>query len=309
MERVTTIKLASWIAIVGNLALAVLKVGAGVFAGSTAVLADGLDSLSDVVISAVTLAASVIIARPPDREHPYGHHRAETVATLVLAFVIFFMGGQLFIFTIDRFINHENFIIPGRAAMIVTVISICGKALLAWSQFSFGKKSKSAMLAANGHNMLNDVIMSAGVLAGLGAVYWLSMPSLDKIIGIAISIWIMAGAVRILRGLVVELMEGHEEKGPYRAIFQAVSEVSGAVNPHRVRIRRAGAMYIIDLDVEVDGSMTVRDAHTIAGRIEHGIKARLDNVFDIVIHIEPIGNYEQDEKFGLKGADVDGETR
>jgi cation diffusion facilitator family transporter len=304
MNRNRTLKTASLISIAGNMVLALLKIIAGVLAGSMAVLADGLDSLSDVVISFITLAASIIISRPPDREHPYGHFRAETIATSILSFVIFFIGGQMCLLTAHKLMSGEPGELPEIFAVWATVVSILGKSLLAWSQFFLGKKTGSQMLTANGHNMLNDTITSAGVLASLGLAYYLDAPLMDRVVALAISVWIMVSAVRIFIGLVAELMEGHEERGPYRKICEAVTEVSGAMNPHRMRIRRLGPMYVVDLDVEVDGSMSLTDAHAIAVKVEERIRARIDNVFDIVIHVEPMGNTESSEQYGLTARDI-----
>jgi cation diffusion facilitator family transporter len=151
--------------------------------------------------------------------------------------------------------------------------------------------------------MFNDILTSTGILIGLAAGYYFGIPIIDKVIAIVMGVWIMFSAVKIFKGLVIELMDGHEERGPYRAIFQAVREVGVAVNPHRARVRTLGSMYVIDLDVEVNGSMSVNDAHTITGRIEHLIREKLGNVLDIVIHIEPLGNQESNESFGLSEKD------
>ncbi len=299
MDRNRIIQTASWISIAGNFLLALLKIFVGITAGSMAVLADGIDSFSDIIISFMTLVVSFIIARPPDREHPYGHYRAETIASTILAFVIFFIGGQLCIFTIERIYYHKGLEMPEPLAVYVTLISIAGKGILSWSQFFLGKKTDSRMLRANGQNMLNDIITSTGVLAGLGLVFIFQIPLIDKILAILISIWIMASAVRIFKGLVIELMEGHEHQQPYEDIFAAVREVSGAANPHRVRVRKVGPMYVIDLDIEVNGDMSVNEAHEITRKIEMRIRKKIENVFDIVVHVEPLGNHEKGEQFGL----------
>jgi cation diffusion facilitator family transporter len=303
MNRNKLLKTASWISILGNLLLAAAKIVAGIIASSMAVTADGLDSLSDIIISIMTLFTSLIMAQPPDKEHPYGHHRAETIASSILSFIIFFIGGQLCILTIAKLYYQTGIEMPGRLAVYVTVASILGKTLLSWSQFFLGKKTKSSMLKANGQNMFNDILASTGILIGLIAGFYFGIPLIDKIIAIVMGVWIMISAVRIFKGLVIELMDGHETKVPYRAIFQAVREVGGAVNPHKARVRTLSSMYVIDLDVEVNGSMTVQEAHTISGRIEQRIREKLDNVLDIVIHIEPLGNQETNESFGLTEKD------
>jgi cation diffusion facilitator family transporter len=303
MSRNTLLKTASWISISGNLLLAAVKIIAGLVAGSMAVTADGLDSLSDVIISMMTLIVSLIMAQPPDKEHPFGHHRAETIASSILSFIIFFIGGQLCVLTITKLYYQAAIEMPGRLAVYATIASIAGKGLLSWTQFYFGKKTQSSMLKANGQNMFNDILTSSGILVGLAAGYYFGIPIIDKIIAIIMGVWIMFSAVKIFKGLVIELMDGHEERGPYRAIFQAVREVGGAANPHRARVRTLGSMYVIDLDIEVNASMTVHDAHTISGRIERRIREKLDNVFDIVIHVEPLGNMESNESFGLSEKD------
>ncbi len=305
MDRNKVLKHASFISIAGNFFLAAVKITAGAAAGSMAVIADGLDSLTDVVISFVTLAASFMIAKPPDREHPYGHYRAETLATSILSFVIFFIGLQLFIYSVTRIISNESTAVPGILAIYVTIFSIAGKGLLAWSQFYYSRKSDSIMLSANGKNMLNDIITSAGVLAGLLIGQYFDIPMIDRILAAAIGLWIMFSAVSIIREVVVELMEGHDTHEFYDAIFESVHQVDGALNPHRARIRRVGVMYLIDLDIEVEGDMTVRDAHEISVEVECKIKNRIDNVLDIVIHIEPLGNFEAGEGYGICADKID----
>jgi divalent metal cation (Fe/Co/Zn/Cd) transporter len=103
----------------------------------------------------------------------------------------------------------------------------------------------------------------------------------------------------------LELMDGMGDQTIYTAIFKAVDEISGAVNPHRTRVRRLGNMYIIDLDIEVDGKKSVTEAHEIAVQVEQTIKQRVDNVYDIMVHVEPKGNIEVNERFGI--TDLDGE--
>lgn len=166
-DRVDLIKKAALISIVGNALLAASKIAAGFMAGSLAVVGDGVDSSTDVFISLVSLVAAGIINKPSDREHPYGHSRAETTATTILSFVILFAGAQLFLSTVSQLSSHAVRIMPGPLALWVTGLSIVGKLLLSYSQFKLGKKTGSSMLIANGKNMRNDVLISCSVLLGL----------------------------------------------------------------------------------------------------------------------------------------------
>ncbi len=297
-ERSKLLRKASLIALAGNAALALAKLAVGFIADSLAVLGDGIDSSTDVVIAIVALATARIIDKPGDREHPYGHSRAETLATTAISFVIFFAGTQLFMGAIRALASAEDAALPSPIALVVSAVSIVGKILLAWSQFSLGKKAGSSMLIANGKNMRSDVVISASVLVGLGLAYALDLPILDGVLGLLVSLWIVKVAFGIFRETSAELMEGSEDEGRYGEVFAAVASVPGAGNPHRTRVRKLGSLIVVDLDIEVDPSITVARAHDIAVGIEDAIKSRLPEVYDVIVHVDPEGINEEGEKFG-----------
>lgn len=297
-ERTKNVKLASWIAISGNTVLAVLKIVIGFVSGSLAVVGDGIDTSTDIITSFITLFAAMIMAKPPDKTHPYGHHRVEAVATKVVAFVIFFVGAQLALSTVTSLIEGAQKEIPSIMAIFVTVLSVVGKSVLTLSQFRLGRRYESPMIIANGRNMLNDIFISSGVLIGLIFTVTLHIPILDTILALAVSIWVMKTAVQVFMESTVEVMDGISDHSVYDKIYQAVSEVDGASNPHRTRIRQIANLYVIDLDIEVDGNMSVENGHNIAVAVEERIRFAIKNVYDIIVHVEPHGNVETDEKYG-----------
>jgi cation diffusion facilitator family transporter len=298
-NRAAILKRASIIALVGNAFLAAAKIVVGSLSGSLAVVGDGLDSSADVVIAIVALFAARIADKPGDREHPYGHSRAETVATTVLAFIIFFAGSQLLVHTAGALISGEAAEAPSAYAMAVTAASIVGKLLLSWSQFYYGKKAGSSMLIANGKNMRSDMVISSSVLVGLGFTFLLRMPILDRVTALLVSLWIIKVAAGIFREANTELMDGTEGAGPYGEIFSAVSSVPGAGNPHRTRVRKLGSLLVVDLDIEVEPELTVKAAHDIALAVERAIKTVLPEVYDVIVHVEPRGNAEV-ERYGVR---------
>jgi cation diffusion facilitator family transporter len=154
------------------------------------------------------------------------------------------------------------------------------------------------MLEANAKNMLNDIFISASVLVGLVFTVRLELPLIDLLLAVGVSLWIMKTAVIIFLETNLEVMEGLRDQHLYEKIFKAVGEVPDAHNPHRTRIRKMGNMYVIDLDVEVDGRRTVWQAHDIARQVEKRIKRSIRNVYDIMVHVEPLGNVEAGEKYG-----------
>jgi len=299
LNRIQNIKRASWIGVIGNTILAVLKIFTGAVTGSFAVIGDGIDSTTDILTSFLTLWVTKIIDKPPDEEHPYGHGRAETIATGILAFIIFYAGIQLIITSIQRIFSGEVSQIPSAPAIYVTIFSIIVKIFLAWYKHSTGKREKSSMLIADAKNMRNDVFLSSSVLIGLIFTYVFNLPILDKIVALFLGVWIIKVAIEIFYEENHELMEGVEDTSVYNQIFHAVGIVEGAYNPHKARIRKIGAYLIIDLDIEVDGQMTVTASHEIARQVEKSIKEHVEHVYDVLIHVEPLGNVEEDEKYGV----------
>lgn len=303
-ERNRLIRKASIISLVGNSVLAVSKITAGIFAGSRAVLGDGLDSFTDVFISIITLVISIIIMRSPDKEHPYGHFRAETIATGILAFIIFSVGGQLALSASEKIIEKEYTGMPDRFAVYVIIFSIAGKIFLAWSQYYLGKKAESQIILANSKNMLIDTFTSLGVLMGLVFIFYFKIPVLDNILAIMIGIWIMITAAMIFKGTITEVMEGETDMSLYNKVFEEVKKAEGLFNPHRLRIRRLGAYYLIEMDVEAEGGLSVSDAHDKVVLLEKNIRESIPYVYDIFVHIEPLNNIEEHEKWGLKENDL-----
>ncbi|MEA3317369.1 MAG: cation diffusion facilitator family transporter [Bacteroidota bacterium] len=297
-ERTKYLKKASWYGIIGNSLLAVLKIIAGVLSGSLAVLADGIDSTTDVLSNIIGLVASKFVNKPPNIKYPYGYNRAEAIAAKTVSFIIFFAGAQLFYSTIVRIINNPEIENPSMLAIYVTIFSIIGKAFLAFYQFKIGKKIDSKMLIANGKNMYADILLSVSVLVGLVTIKIFQLPLIDIILALGISFIIMKTAFDIFMETNKELMDGVEDTSVYFEIFDAVEAVEGAHNPHRLRIRKHANTYVIALDIEVDENITIAAGHEISKRVEDEIKKNIKNVYDIMIHTEPLGNVE-DEQYGL----------
>ena len=302
--RLKQIALVAWVAIGANAALAVSKILGGWIAGSLAVVGDGIDSFGDILSSSLTLITALIISRPPDERFPWGRQRADTVATKFLAFVVFFFGAQLSYSSFLSILNQEPREIPGLLAFIVTILSIVVKTGLSFLLLWSGRKSNSGMMIANAKNMRSDVVISVVVLLGLIFSQVLNIGVIDLIFAFLVGLWIMRTGVEIFMETNTELMDGMDDKTAYFQVFDAVQSIPGALNPHRTRIRKFANYYLIDLDIEVDSSLTVAQAHIISQKVEEAIKRRLENVYDIMVHIEPEGNVEHSEKFGLKRASL-----
>ncbi|MBN1117473.1 MAG: cation transporter [Bacteroidales bacterium] len=304
-DRVKAIKTASWIGIGGNAILALLKLFTGFFADSLAVLADGIDSSSDVLTSVITLYIASLLAKPPSIKFPYGYAKAETNATSALSFIIFVAGIQLGITALKKLISGDIPEMPDKFAIVIMFISISGKLFLAWQQNFVGRKVKSSMLIANAKNMQNDVLISSAVLVGLICTYVFKLPILDAIAALLVSMWIVWVAVKIFLETNLELMDGNVDKVVYEKVFRITESVTGVSNPHRMRIRKIGPKKMISVDIEVDGNKTISEGHRIAHDVEDTLKRELDDVFDVVIHIEPYGDHIEEKGIGISRQELD----
>jgi len=290
---------ASWIAVVGNAFLSILKIIVGITAGSFAVIADGIDSASDVLTSLITLFTAHIIGRPPDLKYPYGYNKADTIATKLLAFIIFFAGAQLAISTTKKLLYYSSTDVPDSIAIYVILVSILGKYALAFYLRKTGKSTDSHMLIANSKNMQNDVIISLAVLIGLVFTFVFNLSIIDLITAFAVSIYIMIIAFKIFMQTNLDLMDGVNDPNIYETIISAAKRVSGVSNPHRIRVRKMAHQYIVAIDIEIDGDISLIKAHELSTSVENEIRKAIPNIYDVLVHPEPVGNFEPNEVYGI----------
>jgi len=307
MDRVKESKKGAWIGIIGNATLALVKIITGLITGSMAILADGIDTSTDIFTSFVILISAYFSAKPPDKTHPYGHERVETIASKIISFVIFYAGFSLLEESIIRLIKGTSELSLNFLAFLVIISSISVKYYLYVYKHRLGKKLKNLALISDAKNMRNDVLISSNVMLGLIIAKFTKLWFLDSIIAIFISIFIIKTAFEIFMEASYELMDGlpKEKLGIYKDIFSAISKIKGIYNPHRLRVRKVGPKLFIEMDVEVDGNMCVKDAHKLTLEIKKALKEKRGDIEDVTIHVEPIGNIEK-EGFGIS---MEGEER
>ncbi len=297
--RIKVIRRASWIGILVNVLLAILKILTGFISHSMSVLADGIDSSGDVISAIIMLYISRLIARPPSIKFPYGYAKAETNATNILALIIFVAGLQLAIASFKKLISGEIDQLPNIIAIYIVGLSIVSKFALARYQHVMGKKTNSPMLIATSKNMQSDVLISLSVLLGLVFTHIFHLPILDPIAALLVSLWVIWVAVRIFYKTNIELMDGSVEKELYEEVFTLLESFEDIKNPHRLRIRKIGSKNNINVDVEMDGNLSLAEAHERAHAIEEIIQDKLTDVFDVSFHIEPVGDHIEEKAIGI----------
>lgn len=291
---------ASWVGIVGNGILAVAKIWVGTIAGSVALVGAGIDTATDIVTSVVTLFTANIASKPPDKEHPYGHGRAEAIAAKLLSFIIITAGFQLLVKAGSDIFRGRATGIPGTIAIYISIVTIAVKFFLFLFKLKIGRDVNSQMVIADAMNMKADILLSVSVLVGLFFTIFLDIPIIDTIMATVIGFWVIKNGISVFMDSNDELMEGAGDASLYELVFATLKGVEGVSHPHRVRIRKINTMYIIDLDIEVDGDLTVREGHDLAVSTEKKLKESINNLYDVIVHVEPKGIYEEKECYGLE---------
>jgi cation diffusion facilitator family transporter len=300
MKTAIIIQKASLWGVIINLILAVSKITGGLWGNSLALLSDGLDSLIDVFSFILSYFVSKIIQKPPTPQFPFGYKRAETVATKALSFLIFFIGAELFITSLKNMLNPPVVsTFNWKVVVLIASISILVKFFFGGWLIKLSQASGSSILKASGMNMKGDVFISASVIVSSFGHKLFGIAFLDYIFTFIISLWILKTAFSIFKETSFELMDGISDPELYEKIFAKIEQFPSVKNPHRVRIRKIGNHYSLNLDLEIEASTTILDAHNTTKKIETVLKEEFDSLVDIVIHLEPFNNDEPEESYGL----------
>jgi len=267
--------------------LIALKVAVGVITGSLSVLAQAADSFLDLFAISVTFLAIRIAARPADEEHPFGHGKAENVAAIIQAILIFIAGGSI-IYAAIRRIQTDAVLEMTGAGMGVMAVSIITSVFLSRYLLRVSKKEDSMALEANAHNIAADVYSAAAVLAGLIAVRLTGLGIIDAILAGLVALFILKVAFDVLRHSFGGLVDAKLPEEEEQSIMDAITEHYGGevVSFHKLRTRKAGRQRYIDLHLVMPKHVSIEEAHNMCDHLEKDIMVRLVYT-DVTIHVEP----------------------
>lgn len=267
--------------------LIIIKVVVGIITGSLGVLAQAVDSFLDLFAVIITFVAVRIAARPADIDHPFGHGKAENIAAVVQAILIFLAGGSIIYSAVQR-AQTGAALDTTEAGIAVMAVSVIASILLSRHLKKVAKREDSLALAANADNIAADVYSAAAVLAGLIIVRFTGWDIVDDILGGLVGLFIIKVGVDVLRtsfsGLVdVKLPEDEEA-----VIREAIEEHAGieVVGFHKLRTRKAGSHRYIDVHMVMPKKISLDTAHQMCDHIEKDIRERLKRT-DVTIHVEP----------------------
>ncbi|MBK1705599.1 cation diffusion facilitator family transporter [Halochromatium glycolicum] len=286
LARAQAIKRTTLIGAICNLLLAVGKVLAGWIGQSHALIADGLHSLSDLLSDGLVWIAGHKAGQAPDSEHPYGHGRFETVATLALGFLLFAVAVGIGWDASNRLFQPHALLEPGPIALIAALISILVKEALYWYTRAYGQQVRSDLLIANAWHHRSDAISSVVVLIGIaGTLAGLSY--LDAVASVIVAVMIAKIAWNLGSEATRELVDTAVSPERLREISQVIRRSTGVRDVHMLRTRTLGGNASADVHVLVDRDISVSEGHAISVLVEQRLKQAIDRMTDVTVHIDP----------------------
>jgi cation diffusion facilitator family transporter len=268
-------------------ALAAIKIVVGMSGHSTAVVADGLESAADVMASGFVLFGLTLAAKPADENHPYGHGRVETLTGLLIGLVLV-VGGALISWNSIRRVGQPHELLQAYVVWPLG-ISIAAKTGLAALKFHYGRKLQSDALKADAWNDATDTISALAALAAVGLSLSDSVrfAEADRYGGFAVGLIVITAGIRVARETAMQLMDTMPDARLIGQIREAAFAVPGVRGVEKCFARKTGFKYHVDLHLEVDPEMTVRQSHQLAHQVQLNIMARLEWVADVLVHVEP----------------------
>lgn len=283
----------TYVAALVNLLLTAVKIGFGNLGHSAALIADGIHSLSDLLSDAFVLIAIKLGSREADREHPYGHRRFETLATVLLGIGLIAIAGGIVWDVAKRLLHPELLLIPSRETLGIAAFSILANEWLFQYTKRIAKRTRSKLLLANAWHHRSDALSSVVVLVGIIAVL-LGYPFADAVAAILVALMVARIGLNLVLESVKELVDTSLPDELVQEIRQVILETDGVQGIHLLRTRQMGEDAFIDAHIVVDPRITVSEGHMIADKVRDLLIEEFDDVMDVLVHIDP-----EDDEFRL----------
>lgn len=275
-----------------NAFLMVMKLLAGYFGGSEAVFADGMESACDFIALLSTMIALKIGRKPYDVSHPYGHGRAESLSAIIVSLVIFGTGGWILFNAVTIVIKGE-YSSPQMIAVVAAFLTIIIKEWLYRFSMKTGSSLQSPALLAVAKDHRKDAITSIATLVGVTAAFF-GFSIMDPLAAGLTALFIFHIGWETFQSAAHDLMDGQPEEEVLASLVALAEKVDGVEHVHEIKGRRSGQYLIIDLKLEMDPDMTVKESHAIATAVKKVIFNHNANIGDVMIHINPHDEEHED---------------
>ena len=278
----------SLVTIAANAALSLFKLLAGVLAHSGAMISDAVHSASDVFSTIVVIIGVRLSSKKADKEHPYGHERMECVAAIVLAVVLFITGLGIGADALTKIIsgNYGNLQIPGILALVAAIVSIAVKEGMYWYTRHYAKKIDSGALMADAWHHRSDAFSSIGALVGIAGAR-LGFPVMDSVASLVIFVFIAKAAFDIFKDAMNMMVDHSCDQQTEKEIYDCVAKNEQVLGIDLLHTRVFGNKIYVDVEIRVDGSYTLREAHGIAEAVHDDIEKNFPKIKHIMVHVNP----------------------
>lgn len=291
-ERLKKAQFASILGIVVNIVLTVIKGIGGVLGNSRALIADAVHSASDVISSIAVLVGIRAAQKPPDSEHPYGHGKAENIATLIVSFLLVVIGFEILMDAISLIWSEtENY--ASMLALYIVIVSILVKEVLFQYKNRLGKKINSPAIIADAWHHRSDAFSSVIALIGIALSIWganYDIPFFqyfDPLAGAIIAVIIMWMGYRLGKEAVKISLEIVLDEEETEKFLSTTNEIEGVKRIDALNARSHGSYVIIDIKISVDSQITVDEGHEIAGNVKRKLIHDYEEVQDVHVHVNP----------------------
>ena len=275
-----------------NTMLTAIKILAGIFGRSAAMVADGVHSLSDLLSDFVVLVFTHISSKGRDKGHSFGHGKFETLATSLVSLLLIVVGAKMMASGIESIIavfSGEVLPRPGYIALAAALISIVAKEIIYRMTAKVGEDYGSQVVIANAWHHRSDALSSIGTLLGIGGAIVLGekWTVLDPIVSCCISVAIIIVALKIGMPALSELLDASLPEAVEAEIVRIAESVDGVMDIHDLKTRKNGVSVIIEAHILVDASLSIVEAHDVSSRVEDALTARFGPETQVSIHVEP----------------------
>lgn len=284
LDRLSRVARAFLITLVLNAAVAAAKIIYGIMSGCLSMTADGFHSTLDGSSNVVGLVAIRMAKRPPDRRHPYGHHKFEAVAAMTISFLMFATAWHVGEEVVHRLREEGLGPIVTQTSFLVMLLTLTVNVFVYTYERRVGRETSNQLLLADSQHTLSDILVSCSVIVSL-VVSKVGYPQADLVVGIIV----MGAVARVAYGIIMSSLGVLADAAAIDpGLAQSVaSDVPGVVNAHKIRTRGLQDRVYIDLHVQVDPEMHTHDSHDVAHRVEEALRERIPGIVDVTVHVEP----------------------
>ncbi len=278
----------SFITIVGNVLLSIIKLLAGIIAHSNAMISDAIHSASDVFSTIIVIIGIKLSARKPDKEHPYGHERMECVAAIVLSIVLFITGLGIGSTAVKNITSgsYNTLQIPGILALAAAILSIVCKEGMYWYTRYNARKIDSSALMADAWHHRSDAFSSIGALVGIAGAR-LGFPVMDSVASLVIFVFIIKAAYDIFKDAIDKMVDHSCDDKTEREIRDCVMGNKDVLGIDLLQTRIFGNKIYVDVEIRANASYTLKEAHEIAESVHNDIEKNFPKVKHIMVHVNP----------------------